>query len=224
MFIPIYATIFDKAVGGYEMSFTGFTSSDFDVFSIDGLDQRMDALIKQIRPKLDALGYHFAPTISSLIGEEVFPHVAKHARRKVNPPNDTWVAFSSNNRGYKMLPHFQIGLWGTHIFIWFALIYEAPNKKEYGKNLQSHMNQIYKDIPKDFVWSVDHMKPEVQKHQQLTKEDLTNMFVRLQTIKRSEILCGYQIPREEAIHLSAQQFLDQTDFVFKQLIPLYKMV
>ena len=41
-------------------------------------------------------------------------HVAKHARRSVNPPIDTWVAFAPNKRGYKMLPHFQIGLLGIN--------------------------------------------------------------------------------------------------------------
>ncbi|WP_397261357.1 DUF1054 family protein [Peribacillus simplex] len=32
--------------------------------------------------------------MSVLTGDEMYPHVAKHARRKVNPPNDTWVAFA----------------------------------------------------------------------------------------------------------------------------------
>lgn len=206
------------------MTFTGFTNSDFDVFSIDGLDNRMDALKTHIRPKLDALGFYFAPTLSAMVGEEMFAHVAKHARRKVNPPNDTWVAFASNSRGYKMLPHFQIGLWGTHMFIWFAIIYEAPHKTEFGKKLESKVSLIQKSIPKDFVWSIDHMKPEAQQHGQLSNEDLTNMFVRLQTIKKSEILCGYQIPREKAISMSGQQFLDHTHFVFEALLPLYKIV
>ena len=50
------------------------------------------------------------------------------------------------------------------------------------------------------------------------------MFVRLQTVKKAEILCGYQIPRDEAIHMSGQQILDKVDFVFNELNPLYKML
>ncbi|WP_394232666.1 YktB family protein [Niallia oryzisoli] len=206
------------------MTFTGFTESDFEVFSIDGLENRMDALITHIRPKLDALGEHFAPTLSVMTGEEMFAHVAKHARRKVNPPNDTWVAFANNSRGYKMLPHFQIGLWGSHVFIWFAVIYEAPQKADYGKKLQSMINQIHDDIPKNFVWSIDHMKPDVLKHAELTKEELTDMFVRLQTIKKAEILCGYQIPKEEAVLMSGQQMVDKIQLVFSQILPLYKLI
>ncbi|WP_428908789.1 YktB family protein [Niallia sp. Krafla_26] len=206
------------------MAFNGFTNDDFDVFSIDGLEQRMEALKTNVRPKLEFLGNHFAPTLATMLGEEIFPHVAKHARRTINPPNDTWVAFANNPRGYKMLPHFQIGLWGTHLFIWFAIIYEAPNKLEFGKTLEKNINTIYDDIPEDFVWSLDHMKPEVLKHNELSIEDLTNMFVRLQTVKKAEILCGYQIPRNQAVQLSGQQLLDKIDTVFNTVSSLYKML
>ena len=40
----------------------------------------MDALIKTIRPKLHVLGDYFAQQLSVMTGEEIFPHVAKHAR------------------------------------------------------------------------------------------------------------------------------------------------
>jgi uncharacterized protein YktB (UPF0637 family) len=205
------------------MEFNGFTNADFEVFTIDGLDERMDALKTNIRPKLDILGSHFAPTLSVLVGEEIYAHVAKHARRTINPPKDTWVAFANNNRGYKMLPHFQIGLWETHLFIWFAVIYEATNKSEFGKTLELNATQIYNTTPKDFVWSVDHMKPDVKKHETLSKEELINMFVRLQSVKKAEILCGSQILRQDVVKMSGEQLINHIDSVFKQLTPLYKM-
>ena len=104
------------------MEFGGFTNEDFDVFLIDGLEARMDALKTTIRPKLEQLGAYYAPSLSALTGDEMFVHVAKHARRTINPPKDTWVAFANNPRGYKMLPHFQIGfgiliyLFGLRLF------------------------------------------------------------------------------------------------------------
>jgi uncharacterized protein YktB (UPF0637 family) len=205
------------------LSFTGFNQADFDVFKIDGLDERMEALKLQIRPKLEELGQHFAPTLSSLAGDEMHYHVAKHARRTINPPKDTWVAFASNPRGYKMLPHFQIGLWETHVFIWFAVIYEAPNKEDFGKKLEKNINKIYNQIPKDFYWSGDHMKPEATLHSELSKKDLLSMFTRLQTVKKAEILCGMNIPREEAVKLSSDEMLSKIEFVFKEILPLYKL-
>lgn len=62
-----------------------FTEEDFNTFTIEGLDARMEVLKETVRPKLTALGEHFAPTLSALTGDEMFPHVAKHARRSVNP-------------------------------------------------------------------------------------------------------------------------------------------
>ena len=200
-----------------------FTEEEFNVFKIEGFQERMDALIKTIRPKLHTLGEYFAPHLSIMTGEEIFPHVAKHARRTVNPPKDTWVAFSANKRGYKMMPHFQIGLWETHLFIWFAIIYEAPNKVEFGKKLEAQAEQLTKTIPKNFVWSIDHMKPDVIPHQHLTAGDLTSMFTRLQTVKKAEILCGIHIPREDAVKLTDAELLDTIQNTFETLLPLYKL-
>jgi uncharacterized protein YktB (UPF0637 family) len=205
------------------MKFTGFTNEDFDVFLIDGLDARMEALKESIRPKLEILGHYFFPSLSALTGDEMFVHVAKHARRTINPPKDTWVAFANNPRGYKMLPHFQIGLWNTHLFIWFAVIYEAPQKQEIGARLAKKLNKIYKDIPKDFVWSIDHMKPDTIKHGQLSKAELLSCFERLQNIKKAEILCGYVLNREEAVQLGSEGLLQQIENVFHIVAPLYKL-
>lgn len=205
------------------MDFKNFTNEDFEVFQIDGLESRMEALKERIRPKLESLGQHFAPTLTTLTGDEMFVHVAKHARRTINPPKDTWVAFANNSRGYKMLPHFQIGLWNTHLFIWFAVIYEAPQKQDIAKRLTKKLNKIYKEIPKDFVWSLDHTKSESVSHKQLSKVNLQSMFERLETVKKAEILCGYEIKRDEALTMSAEDFLQQVEFVFTKVAPLYKI-
>ena len=83
------------------MAPTGFTTSDFKVFDLKGFQPRMAAIRGQIRPKLEALGAALLPNVARLTGGEAFAHVAKHARRTVNPPDDTWVAFGPDKRGYK---------------------------------------------------------------------------------------------------------------------------
>ena len=129
------------------MAIQGFTEEDFKVFTIDGLDQRMDAIKTIIRPKFETLSQIFTDELSVLTNSPIYPHIAKHARRTINPPNDTWISFSSNPRGYKMQPHFQIGLWETHVFIWFAVIYEAKGKEEIGKRLSEQTESIKNLIP-----------------------------------------------------------------------------
>ena len=205
------------------MAIQGFTEEDFKVFTIDGLDQRMDAIKTIIRPKFETLSQIFTDELSVLTNSPIYPHIAKHARRTINPPNDTWISFSSNPRGYKMQPHFQIGLWETHVFIWFAVIYEAKGKEEIGKRLSEQTESIKNLIPSDYVWSVDHMKPDVIPHNSLSAENLSTMFDRLQTVKKAELLCGYKIPREEAIKLSGEQLVDVIRDVFVHLIPLYNV-
>ncbi|MBD1380912.1 YktB family protein [Metabacillus arenae] len=205
------------------MGFKGFKQKDFNVFKINGLDERMEALIERVRPKLEELGEHFAPTLSAATGEEMFPHVAKHARRSVNPPDDSWVAFANNKRGYKKHPHFQIGLWETHVFVWFAIIYESPIKEEYGKELKKEWGNIKGQIPSDFVWSIDHTVPDAVKQSDLSKEDFDKMFERLQTVKKAELLCGINIPRDDVKKMTGKQFIQKVEDTFQTLLPLYKL-
>lgn len=206
------------------MDFPSFTNEDFHVFLIDGLENRMDAIKEKIRPKLEILGQHYSPTLAALTGDEIFAHVAKHARRTKNPPNDTWVAFAHNPRGYKMLPHFQIGLWSTHLFIWFAVIYESPHKQNYGKKFEENLEKIHAMIPDHFFWSVDHTKTDSIPHNQLSIKQLGTLFQNLQTVKKSELLCGMQIERKTAAEMSPSKLESLIDEVFSQLIPLYKML
>ncbi|WP_419883712.1 YktB family protein [Peribacillus sp. B-H-3] len=205
------------------MNISGFTAADYNVFKIDGLDPRMEALKNRIQPKLRQLGDYFSKELTELTGDEMFPHVAKHMRRTINPPNDTWVAISRNSRGYKMMPHFQIGLWGTHMFVWFSVIYEAPDKAQYGLTLENNAETIKDSIPGHFVWSIDHTKPDVIPHSSLSLDDMKSMFQRLQTVKKAEILCGIQISREDAVSLSDQSFIKRIQESFEVLIPLYKL-
>src|SRR5690625_163422 len=97
------------------MTFNGFNQDDFSVFKIDGLEKRMEAIQKQIQPKFKELGTELVEDLSTYLGNEVFLHIAKHARRTVNPPQDTWLAIADNKRGYKKHPHFQVGLFDDQI-------------------------------------------------------------------------------------------------------------
>ena len=137
----------------------------------------------------------------------MFYHVAKHARRSVNPPDDTWVAFANNKRGYKKHPHFQIGLWETHVFIWFAMIYEAPNKAEFGKKVEEKAVEIRSLIPDHFVWSGDHTKPDATPFSSLSQEQFVALSERVQNVKKAELLCGLHLDREKVISLTGDELL-----------------
>lgn len=92
------------------MPSSAFGSADFKVFDVKGFNARMSAIRSRVRPKLEALGRSLAPAIQRATGGAAHPHVAKHARRTVNPPADTWVAFAADARGYKKHPHFKLAI------------------------------------------------------------------------------------------------------------------
>ncbi|GAB6929694.1 YktB family protein [Paenibacillus sp. JCM 10914] len=202
---------------------TGFTEQDFDVFSVNGLEARMEALIDRVRPKLTALGEEMAPFVSALAGEEMFVHVAKHARRTVNPPIDTWVAWAANKRGYKALPHFEVGMFGTHLFVIFAIIYESPNKTVFANQLEAKLKKTAKALPPNYYWSTDHMSPEGTLHRDMSHEDFAQLIQKLKQVKKAEVMCGLRIPREEAIQLNGEQLVQKVEETFETLLPLYKL-
>lgn len=204
-------------------AFSGFTPDDFDVFAVPGLEARMSVLIERIRPKLNELGDLLAPVLTELCEEPMFAHVAKHARRKINPPVDTWVAFAPSKRGYKAHPHFQIGLFGSHLFVQFAIIYESDKKSVFAEHALQQLDEIEKHIPAHFVWSGDHMVPGGDTQGELGHEGLIKLLERLRTVKASEALCGIIIDRNDPLLQDGNAFIEKVKETFRTVLPLYRM-
>lgn len=202
------------------MSFTGFTEKDFDTFTIDGLDERMQAIQERIQPKFAYIGEALQDDVSDMVGSQMYLHIAKHARRTVNPPNDTWMAFAGNKRGYKKHPHFQIGLWDSHLFIWLAFIYELPNKTNMANTFLEHLDDLEEMIPDDFVISLDHMKKAATKKEDT---DLEKSLIRFRDIKKAEFLVGRHIMPDDPILQNEEAFLTHIRDTFQTLIPLYRL-
>lgn len=200
-----------------------FDAADFEVFTIPGLEPRMESLIARVRPKLTKLGEELAPYLSALCGEPMFPHVAKHARRTINPPDDTWVAWANNKKGYKAHPHFQVGLWSTHLFVQFAVIYESGNKEIFARNLEKKLPSIRKSIPGHFRWSTDHMQPESSLHKEMSKQDFELMIDKLQRVKKTEALCGIRIDRKDPVLTDPALLSDIIKDTFERVMPLYRI-
>ncbi|MEH6936686.1 DUF1054 domain-containing protein [Bacillus sp. JJ664] len=201
-----------------------FTESDFNIFTTDSsLETRMDAIKSEIQPKFKEIEQEILPFLNNSTDEEFFGHIAKHARRTVNAPKDTWIAFATNKRGYKMLPHFQFGLWGTHLFVLFGIIYESPNKQKIATNFDKNKNKLFKLIPKNFVISYDHMKPDVHPRSKMKKDDFQQGIQRFHDVKKSEYLCGITIPKDEAITLSKESLIHSIKDTYNTLLPLYEI-
>lgn len=198
---------------------TFWNEQDFEVFETPGLEERMALLTSRIRPKFEELGNEYSSFFSAKTGDEFFPHVAKHMRRKVNPPNDSWVAFAPYKRGYKALPHFQIGLWESHVFVILAVIYEAPGKSDMAERLLQ--SEELRSIPEDMMLSGDHMKPQATPLNAMEEDDLINLITRLRDVKKGEFVIGRHLLRDDAVSMTKEDFNLFVEKTFEELLPVY---
>lgn len=205
------------------MVFQGFAESDFDTFHIDGLDARMEAIRTRIQPKFQAIGEALCDNIALLAGNEMYVHIAKHARRTVNPPKDTWLAICHNKRGYKQYPHFQVGLFDDHVFLWLALIYEVPNKREIADRYLKRVRTVKRTVPQHYVVSYDHMKKDAVSVKELTENRWREALERFRDVKKSELLIGRHIAADDPVLQDGQAFLRLAQETFETLMPLYKL-
>lgn len=200
-----------------------FIEQDFEVFHIDGLEPRMYAIKREIQPKFQIIGERIGSFLTMKLGEPVTTHIAKHARRTMHPPEETWVAWSTSKRGYKALPHFQFGIRDTNLFIWFALIYECERKQPFARHFRKQFNERWAAIPDSYYFSQDHTKPDVTRKADMTEEQAHTLLDRLEKVKKAEFLCGMVIPRQEAIRLSGDELIEQVETTYETVYPLYQL-
>ncbi|WP_141505881.1 DUF1054 domain-containing protein [Paenibacillus luteus] len=204
-------------------SLPGFTQADFDVFHLEGLEERMAAIQNQIQPKFRSLGEQLSVDAAVHAGNEMYLHVARHARRKVNPPKDTWLAICNNKRGYKAHPHFQLGLFDDHLFIWLALIYEVPNKANIATAFLKQIDSVIATVPQDYVLSLDHMKKDSQAVSEMSKQDWKDALVRFRDVQKAELLIGRHVQVNDPILRDGDALLAFASSTYQKLMPLYHM-
>ncbi|MDT3989192.1 YktB family protein [Staphylococcus aureus] len=197
-----------------------FKPKDFKAFNVEGLDARMEALNEYIRPQLHELGEYFSDFFTSQTGETFYPHVAKHARRSVNPPKDTWVAFATNKRGYKMLPHFQIGMFEDQLFVMFGIMHEAKDKATRAKVFERKFKAI-QQLPDDYRVCLDHMKPDKPFIKDLTDDDLKEAIQRAINVKKGEFFIARAITPQDKRLKSDKAFIVFLEETFDQFLPFY---
>ena len=198
-----------------------FSPKDFKAFEVEGLDQRMEALNDYVRPQLHQLGSYFEEYFTTQTGETFYAHVAKHARRSVNPPIDTWVAFAPNKRGYKMLPHFQIGLFRNQLFIMFGIMHEGRNKEEKVKIFDKHFDKLT-SLPSDYSVSLDHMKTEKHYIKDMSNEELHAAIDRVKNVKKGEFFVARTLSPTDKRLKSDKSFLKFVEETFDEFLIFYQ--
>lgn len=194
-----------------------FTAADFAVFEEPTLTGHMNKIKTVIDPKFVQLSQHLQ-SIFTQQSVVLYDHVAKHMRRTVNPPVDTWIAFGPHKRGYKKDPHLEIGLWPDAIFVWLMVLREGK------QHLPRMVESIQASVPlmqaaTSLQLSTDHTTADSHCN---TPEILATTLQTFGRVPRAEFLIGHVWSRRDFLaqsEVKRQQFIDQT---VSQLLPIYQ--
>jgi uncharacterized protein YktB (UPF0637 family) len=198
----------------------GFARGDFDVFKVEDFNQRMEQIYAHVRPKLIRLGDELAPEIARKLHMEFFPHVAKHARRTVNPPPETWAAFGPSPRGYKRYGYLALCISGAGIHARAVVKSESDKRPEMARLLGAKAQELTKSfkgtpIARYEKWDFTQM-PQTQPADDELWSDLAHSLGK----KTGGIDLGFGWRAGDALRLDRAELLD----AFRELEPLYRIL
>ncbi|KQB82720.1 DUF1054 family protein [Leuconostoc lactis] len=197
-----------------------FNAQDFDIFDEPTLSGRMTAIRDVIDPEFEQAAAVLLPILAT-DGQHWTAHIAKHLRRTTNAPDNTWVAFAPNKRGYKMMPHFELGLWADHLYLYLAV--EENMKPQQTPDIVAKLQRAREQVaqlPAGYVLSADHM---VNATQPLTLAAYDDLVARFDAVRHSEVLIGLTIPRGDD-RLKGDRSVEVLSAVVKTLLPIYQVL
>ncbi|AIG64986.1 DUF1054 family protein [Weissella tructae] len=193
-----------------------FKDTDFNVFDDPTLDGRMDKIRTIIDPTFEEFAAAALPMLLA-DGQEWYAHVAKHIMRKTNPVDNTWVAFAPNKRGYKMMPHFEMGMWADHIYLYIAVEENMKPKQtaEIVPKLQA-VAPLVAELPSAFSISQQHMI-----NANVPLEEYAATLARFEKVKSAEVLVGVRIDRGDD-RFGTEKLQEDLLSALQALLPIYE--
>lgn len=208
------------------MAFAGFNASDFRVFDLQRFQPRMAAIRGQIRPKLDALGQELVTALARATGGEAYAHVAKHARRTVNPPDDTWVAFGPDKRGYKKSCHFKVAISRHSLRFLFEAGPEYAEKKKWLAAWKKHAPKLILALKKtqSLAWfKNEHDEEPAALLADLSNEEIVRLAEELTRTRDGQLVVGRRVSQADAVKWGPPEYTKAAVATFEALAPLYRL-
>jgi uncharacterized protein YktB (UPF0637 family) len=203
-----------------------FTAGDFKVFDIKDFNERMAAIMLKIRPKLTSIGEELAPGLGPLVDRTLYVHVAKHARRTVNPPDDTWAAFGASPRGYKKDVHFKVAVSRHAVRFLFEAGPEYYAKGEWARGWNRDFNDVATALrsAKDLAWFKDeHDEEPASRLKDLSPTDLKKLGDELTRRRDGQLVLGRRIDASDFVGLKPKQVEKIAVDSFGPLAPLFQL-
>jgi uncharacterized protein YktB (UPF0637 family) len=208
------------------MPIARFTEKDFRVFDQPGFAERMAALRSQVRPKLEALGETLAPGLQRITGVPLYPHVARHARRTVNPPEDTWVAFGAERRGYKKAPHFKIAISRHCVRFLFEIGPEHPAKAAWVRAWRREAPRLRKTLAKrpDLAWfRNEHDEEPAVPLARLGDREWRRLAEELVRMRDGQLVLGRRVEAADAARWDQAAWADAARATFTALRDCFRL-
>ena len=203
-----------------------FTAKEFDIFEIPGFDARMERLRAEITPKLKELGAVVGPRLEYETGLDLRPQVAMHLRRSVNPPEETWVAFCREARGYKPYVHFRVAVNGYGVKFSCYLEEDADDKPAFAANLKANAKALGTYLGRN---------PQIRSHHaeanygrmlpglKLNTKALLELAERLDKVKSQHANFAISLPRADSALKSPESMAEAAVEGLTLLTPLYRL-
>ena len=208
------------------MSFVGFTAKDFQVFAIPDFPGRMAAIRGQIQPKLFTLAEEIGPKLKPIVGSETFSHVAKHMRRTVNPPDDTWVAFGPEKRGYKKAQHFKVAISRHSLRFLFEIGPEYADKAKWVRAWEREIGRLAVKLKKGpgLGWyKNEHDDEPAALLEGLSWQEIARLAGELTRRKDGQLIFGRRLDETNVVRQTPEAFVGAALATFRDLTALYKL-
>lgn len=184
----------------------------------------MHAIRQRIQPRLQAIGEFLTPVLSELVDQPVYAHVARHARRTVNPPDDTWVAFGPDRRGYKKDVHFRVTISAGAVRLLFVVGPDYYDKDGWARKWQRSFASIEAGLgsARGLQWFQDEHDDEpaavVARLDREARRDLAGGLVRR---RDGQLVLGRKLEPGRVVGMDAKKFANEARATFRSLAPLF---
>lgn len=204
------------------MAGLGLEPADFALFEIDDPDARAVALERVLFPKLVSLGKECLLGLGRVVARELHLHPVRVTRRKGVAPEELRIAFSSEARTYRGLPHLGVVVTRNHLHARVGVRGESPRRELMRAVLDREASNLARK-GKPFRHLRQYMRWNHEELPELAPANSPAFWRELGEDLRpggNGLDVGVSLSREEARSLAEGDLLG----VFRDLAPLYKLL
>jgi uncharacterized protein YktB (UPF0637 family) len=164
--------------------------------------------------------------VSRATGAPSYAHVARHLRRTVNPPDDTWVALGPEARGYKKAGHFKVAVSRHCVRFLFEVGPKHADKKRWAsawKKSAPRLGPVLRRV-RGLAWfKNEHDEEPAAPLADLRPEDLAELADEIVRTRDGQLVLGRTVAADEAARWTEAQYRSAALETFRALAPLYRL-